>query len=449
EQSSGGKEAKDYLLSRGIKQESINEWRLGYSPDVWQGLSDFLFNKGYKREEIEKAGLALKSEKTGKYYDRFRGRIMFPVFNFSSQPVGFGGRVLESRKHDEVAKYMNSPNTPLYDKSQTLYGLNKAGIEIRKKDTCVLVEGYLDVIMANQAGFENVVATSGTALTPYQLKILKRYSDNLLTAFDMDIAGDSATKRGIDLAQSQGFSIKIVTMPEGKDPADIVSEDVNKWQSLVEQAKSIHDFYFENTLSRFDKNIIEGKKGISKVLLPIIKRIPNKIEQSIWIRDLARTLEVKEEDVSEELGKIRLDHLVETENVIEKPNPLVQKTRKELLEERLAILSIKFPEKLDLVKEEDFQLFSFQTKEILNCLKENKQTDQINYLSLKADIEPLDINPENEFKECFQELKALVVRDRLNGISKEIKKAEEEKNFEKVQELVQQFNQGAKLLEQS
>jgi len=449
EQSSGGKEAKDYLLSRGIKQESINKWRLGYSPDVWQGLSDFLFNKGYKREEIEKAGLALKSEKTGKYYDRFRGRIMFPVFNFSSQPVGFGGRVLESRKHDEVAKYMNSPNTPLYDKSQTLYGLNKAGIEIRKKDTCVLVEGYLDVIMANQAGFENVVATSGTALTPYQLKILKRYSDNLLTAFDMDIAGDSATKRGIDLAQSQGFSIKIVTMPEGKDPADIVSEDVNKWQSLVEQAKSIHDFYFENTLSRFDKNIIEGKKGISKVLLPIIKRIPNKIEQSIWIRDLARTLEVKEEDVSEELGKIRLDHLVETENVIEKPNPLVQKTRKELLEERLAILSIKFPEKLDLVKEEDFQLFSFQTKEILNCLKENKQTDQINYLSLKADIEPLDINPENEFKECFQELKALVVRDRLNGISKEIKKAEEEKNFEKVQELVQQFNQGAKLLEQS
>ena len=449
EQSSGGKEAKDYLLSRGIKQESINKWRLGYSPDVWQGLSDFLFNKGYKREEIEKAGLALKSEKTGKYYDRFRGRIMFPVFNFSSQPVGFGGRVLESRKHDEVAKYMNSPNTPLYDKSQTLYGLNKAGIEIRKKDTCVLVEGYLDVIMANQAGFENVVATSGTALTPYQLKILKRYSDNLLTAFDMDIAGDSATKRGIDLAQSQGFSIKIVTMPEGKDPADIVSEDVNKWQSLVEQAKSIHDFYFENTLSRFDKNIIEGKKGISKVLLPIIKRIPNKIEQSIWIRDLSRTLEVKEEDVSEELGKIRLDHLVETENVIEKPNPLVQKTRKELLEERLAILSIKFPEKLDLVKEEDFQLFSFQTKEILNCLKENKQTDQINYLSLKADIEPLDINPENEFKECFQELKALVVRDRLNGISKEIKKAEEEKNFEKVQELVQQFNQGAKLLEQS
>jgi len=447
EQSSGGKEAKDYLLSRKIKQESIKRWRLGYAPDVWQGLSDFLFSKGYKREEIEKAGLALKSEKTGKYYDRFRARIMFPVFNFSSQPVGFGGRVLERRKHDEVAKYMNSPNTPLYDKSQTLYGLNKAGIEIRKKDTCVLVEGYLDVIMANQAGFENIVATSGTALTTYQLKILKRYSDNLLTAFDMDIAGDSATKRGIDLAQSQGFSIKIVTMPEGKDPADIVSEDVNKWQNLVKQAKSIHDFYFENTLSMFDKNILEGKKEISKVLLPIIKRIPNKIEQSIWVQDLARILEVKEEDVLEELGKVRLDHLAEAQSVteeVEQRKPLAQKTRKELLEERLAVLVIKSPEKLNLVKQEDFQLFSSETKGILNSLKENEQNEQIDHLSLKAEVELVDINSENEFEDCFKQLKTLVIKDKLDKISQEIKKAEQNKNIDKVQELVQQFNQYSK-----
>jgi len=449
EQSSGGKEAKDYLLSRGIKQENIRKWRLGYAPDSWQGLYEFLISKGHKREEIKKAGLALRSEKTGNYYDRFRGRIIFPVFDFNSQPVGFGGRVLESRKHDEIAKYMNSPNTSLYDKSRILYGLNKAGIEIRKKDACILVEGYLDVIMANQAGFENVVATSGTALTPYQLKILKRYSDNLLTAFDMDVAGDSATKRGIDLAQSQGFSIKIVTMPEGKDPADIVSEDASKWQNLVEQAKSIHDFYFENTLSKFDKSILEGKKEISKALLPIIKRIPNKIEQSIWIQDLARTLEVKEEDVSEELGKIRLDNLVDTRDVKQEvglKNQLKQKTRKELLEERLAILVIKFPEKLNLVKEDDFQLFSLQTKEILNCLKENKQTDQINYLSLKAEVEPAFVEDAagGEFEDCFKELKTLVIKDKLDKISQEIKKAEQEKNIDKVHELVQQFNQCSK-----
>jgi len=449
EQGSGGKEAKDYLLSRGMNQESIRKWRLGYAPDSWQGLYDFLLSKGHKREEIEKTGLALKSEKTGKYYDRFRGRIMFPIFDFNSQPVAFGGRVLESRKHDEIAKYVNSPNTPLYDKSRILYGLNKAGIEIRKKDICVLVEGYLDVIMANQAGFENVVATSGTALTSYQLKILKRYSDNLLTAFDMDVAGDSATKRGIDLAQSQGFSIKIVVMPEGKDPADIVSEDINKWQSLVEHAKSIHDFYFENTLSKFNKDILEGKKEISKALLPIIKRIPNKIEQSVWVNDLAGTLGVKEEDVLEELEKVRLDHLVDTRDLgqeIEQKNSLAKKTRKELLEERLAILAIKFPEKLNLVKEEDFQLFSAQTNEILNCLRENKQSDQTNYLSLKAEIEPVfvEVTAEREFEDCFKELKTLFIKGKLDKISQEIKKAEQEKNIDKIHKLVQEFNQCSK-----
>ncbi|GAG79277.1 unnamed protein product, partial [marine sediment metagenome] len=201
-ESSAGKEAKKYLLDRGIKEESIKKWRLGYAPDIWEGLSSFLVSKNYKREEIEKAGLALKSEKTGSYYDRFRGRIIFPIFDLSSQAVGFGGRIFKQVKRpdgQEEAKYINTPATVLYDKSRILYGLNKTGIEVRKKDACILVEGYVDVIMANQAGFENVVATSGTALTPYQLKILKRYSDNLLTAFDMDIAGDSATKRGIDL----------------------------------------------------------------------------------------------------------------------------------------------------------------------------------------------------------------------------------------------------------
>ena len=184
-------------------------------------------------------------------------------------------------------------------------------------------------------------------------------------------------------------------------------------------------------------------------MLPIIKRIPNKIEQSIWIQDLARTLEVKEEDVLEELGKIRWDNLVEMKNVgqeVEQKTPSAQKTRKELLEERLAILVIKFPEKLDLVKEEDFQLFSSQTKEILNCLKENKQTDQINYLSLKAEVEPVLVEAmaEREFEDCFKELKTLVIKDKLDKISQEIKKAEQGKNVDEVHKLVQQFNQCSK-----
>lgn len=457
EASSTGEEARKYLLNRGIKDESIKKWRLGYAPDVWQGASNFLISRGYKREEIEKAGLCLKSGKTGNYYDRFRGRIIFPVFDLSSQVIGFGGRTLNQ---NDPAKYINSPATSLYDKSRVVYGLNKAGVGIRKKNSCILAEGYMDVIMANQAGFENIVATSGTALTPYQLRILKRYSDNLLTAFDMDIAGDSATKKGIELAQSQGFNIKIITMPQGKDPADIVSENLNKWQSLMDKARSIHDFYFENTLSKYDKNTLEGKKEISKILLSVIKRIPNKIEQSLWIKSLANALEVKEEDVLQELNKVTLyrDELTSEQGFeqIEK-KPMVQKTRRELLEERLAVLIIKYPENINLIQEQDLELFSLEGMKIIDCLQRNQGfikdipdelKDKINFLALKAEVEPLFADLiDREFEDCLRELKILVLKDKLDNIAKEIRKAEQDRDFERVQDLMQQFSQRVKLLE--
>ncbi len=444
EQSSAGKEAKDYLLKRGIKEESIKKWRIGYSPNIWQGLSDFLVSRGYKREEIARAGLALKSAKTGKYYDRFRGRIIFPVFDLSSQVIGFGGRVF---KEDDPAKYVNSPATLLYNKSRVLYGLNKAGMDIRKKNRCVLVEGYMDAIMVGQAGFENVVATSGTALTPYQLRILKRYTDNILTAFDMDIAGDSATKRGIDLAQAEGFNIKIITMPEGKDPADVALE--GNWAGLVEKAKSIHDFYFDNVFSKHDKKSLEGKKDISKILLPIIKRVPNKIEQNVWIKSLASGLEVREEDVIEELVKIKPENDIAVEQAGEK---LAKKTRKELLEERLALLILQEPKNINFVKQEDLDFFS--NKEVVNYLCNNKGivsnvpenlADRVNYLCLKAEVEPglsfKEIDVQQEFKECLRQLKTLFIRDKLDCLSKEIKKAEQENDLRKAQQLVEQFNQ--------
>ncbi|PJB98316.1 MAG: hypothetical protein CO078_02160, partial [Candidatus Nealsonbacteria bacterium CG_4_9_14_0_8_um_filter_36_17] len=187
EESSTGKEAKKYLISRGITEESIKKWRLGYSPDTWQGLSDFLVSKRYKQEEAERAGLSIKNER-GSFFDRFRGRIIFPIFDLNSQVIGFGGRVFKEKDKTEIAKYVNTPNTLLYDKSRVLYGLDRAKLEVRKRENCVLVEGYTDVIMSHQAGILNVVATSGTALTPYQLKILKRYSENLILGFDMDVA---------------------------------------------------------------------------------------------------------------------------------------------------------------------------------------------------------------------------------------------------------------------
>ncbi len=450
---SAGKEAKKYLSDRGITEESMKEWRLGYAPDSWQGLSDFLVGKGFKREDVTKAGLALKSQNKNTFYDRFRGRIIFPVFSLSSQVIGFGGRVFKEKERpggQKEAKYINSPATPLYDKSRILYGLNKAGIGIRKKGACILVEGYTDVIMAHQAGFNNVVATSGTALTPFQLKVLKRYSDNLFTAFDMDIAGNSATKRGIDLAQTEGFNIKIITMSEGKDPADIVLESGEKWKELVKGAKSIHDFYFETTFSRFDKNTIEGKKNISKVLFPIIKRIPNKIERSVWVKDLSEKLEVKEEDILEELDKTEGERREEETEVLKES---VKKPRKQLLEEHLVSLVVKCPKALEIIPDEDISLFSDNIsfllsdfkKEGVNLDKEYSQDakELVDFLCLKAEAEFKESSEKEVKKEClncFKEFKSLYLRDKLSFISSQIKEAEKEQNSKEVEKLLKEFN---------
>ena len=469
EKSENGKKAKEYLLKRGLKEETIKKWRLGYAPNNWRSLSDFLVGKGYTREEVLKAGLSLKSEKKENYYDRFRGRIMFPVFNITSQVIGFGGRVFEEvKKNDEGGKYINISNTLLYDKSRTLYGLNMANLEIRRKDFCILVEGYMDAIMVNQSGFENVVAASGTGLTEYQLRILKRYSDNLFTAFDMDVAGDSATKRGIDLAQSLGFNIKVITMPEDLDPADVVLKDSKLWEDLVKNAKTIHDFYFEKVLKDFNRDTIEGKKEIAKTILPIIKNIPNKIEQTLWVKDLSEILNVKEEDVFEELKKIPTsqnfkleDNKIEEEidKNIKEPFYVSSKTKKDMLQEYLITLFLKFPQLASCLKEEDLRLFSPQYLQIIKTMTspqnanyldknlENNIKSLIDMLSFRAEVMEIDpgINLEKEFQYCLKEIKVLNIKDKLNEIGFKIKEAEGQNNSSQIQKLMEDFNSYSKI----
>ena len=442
EGSSSGKEAREYLLGRGILEESIKNWRLGYSPDTWQGLSDFLTSRGYKKEEIEKSGLSIKNDQ-GSFYDRFRGRIIFPIFDLNSQVVGFGGRVFKEKDKQEIAKYVNTPNTLLYDKSRILYGLDRAKVEIRKRDSCILVEGYTDIIMTHQAGTQNVVATSGTALTPYQLKILKRYSENLILGFDMDVAGDTATKRGIDLAQSVGFNIKVIRLPEGKDAAEIIFKNQKEWEAALQSPKSILDFYFESAFSGRDSKTPEGKKEISKILLPVLKRIPNQIERGYWIQKLANELNVKEENIEAELKKVKLEEEIyglEPEEEINLP----QKSRRELLEERLVTLILKCPQNLNLVDKNKLNCFSPKIQEILIKLAGSQEivSDFFNYLALKAEVEEIeekDIIPEIQF--CLKEIQSLEIKNKLNLLIKEIKKAEEEKDLKKIEQLTKEFSQ--------
>lgn len=478
--SSRGKEVKDYLLKRGIKQATIKKWRLGYSPEKWRTLSDFLVSRGFKREEVLEAGLAVKSEKSRLPYDRFRGRIVFPVFDLNSQVIGFGGRVFsasqrtaqrKSASGDEqevIAKYINIPNTLLYDKSRVIYGLNFAKMEIRKKDSCILTEGYTDVILSHQAGFENTVASSGTALTPYQLKILKRYTSNLLTAFDMDVAGDLATKRGIDLAQREDFEVQVICMPKDTDPADIVLKSPKKWASLVEKAKEIMEFYFENACSKFDKGTPKGKREIANVFLPAIKRVPNKILQSHWAQKLAGALKVSEEAILEELRKSTKKEPVPAlaSSVSSSAGDISlkkqeQKSRLELLEERMLSLVFHAPSCLSFIDECVFADCSSGVGEILRVLSKEKaqnreKIDEAAVAKLKKKSDGLKTiidncffnveveqcaKPEEEIKICSASWVKIFNQNKLQTLSKDIQLAEEKGDEKKLKDLMKKFQE--------
>ncbi len=475
-----GKEAGEYLLKRGIIKESIKKWRLGYSPDTWNGLSDFLVAKGYKREEIIKAGLAIEKENNkSDSYDRFRGRIIFPIFGLNSEVLGFGGRVFKTNNEKEIAKYINTPQTLLYDKSGILYGLNNAKLAVRKQNQCVVTEGYTDVIMCHQAGFENTVAASGTALTSQHLNILKRYSENLILAFDMDIAGDSATKRGINSAQEQGFNIKIIeTYLKDSDPADIILKEAKSWEKCVSGARSIMDYYFDSAFLSFDKNTPEGKKEIGKIVLPEIKRLLNKIEQSYWVQKLSSKLDVKEEAILEELVKIKLSANYadkvgnNIKSSLEQDEKLGVEGRKKLIEEKVISLILKNPDYIELMDQSQYLLFSEKARKFLEEVKkiiENKKPADENELKkdfkiifsneelnseLKNFLAALALRAEIEYEEdgqeeillCLLQLKNIELKNKLNKISEDIKKAEAQKDAQKVNNLIEEFNKLTKEL---
>lgn len=485
-----GREAEEYLLKRGINKDSIKKWRIGYSPDTWNGLSDFLVGKGYNRQEIVKAGLAIeKGDKSSDSYDRFRGRIIFPIFDLNSQVVGFGGRVFKQDSDKEIAKYINTPQTLLYDKSSIIYGLNNAKLSVRKQNQCVVTEGYTDVIMCHQAGFENTVAASGTALTWRHLNNLKRYSENLVLAFDMDVAGDSATKRGINLAQEQGFNIKIIEKYlKDFDPADIVLKDQKLWQEAVEKARSIMDYYFDSAFSSFDKSTPEGKKEIGRIILPVIKRLQNKIESAYWVQKLSETLGVKEEAVIEELVKIKSDPNLQIHpndpNVVVgdfKNADLSPEGRKKLIEEKIISLILRNPDYITLINESQHHLFSERIQPFLkhvknfvdlpaqagknisdqDKLKEDFKAvlgasiseSELN-LDLKNFLAALTLRAEIDYQEdgkeevelCLLQLKNIELRNELNKISEEIKEAEQKNDHEKVNSLIEEFDKLTKQL---
>lgn len=302
----GGKVAYEYLRGRGLTEEMIEKFELGFAPDSWSLLSDYLKKKGFSDKDILGAGMTVKNDR-GKVYDRFRGRIMFPVNTVAGQTVGFSSRIMPGGDENS-AKYINTPETLVYNKGRILYGLDKAKIFIRQKDQCVMVEGNVDVIASYQAGVTNVVATSGTALTVEQLRIIKRYTNNLVFSFDMDSAGVKAANRGIDMALQEGMNISVIRVPEGKDPADCVKKDPTIWRSAAENTINIMDFYFESALTKYDRRDVEGKKHIAAELLGMIAKVTNKIERSFYLQKLSGEIGIEEKVLSEMMNdQMRLE----------------------------------------------------------------------------------------------------------------------------------------------
>ena len=458
-ESTQGEAAKEYLKGRGVSEESFATWRLGYAPDTKRTLLDFLMEKGYREQEIGRAGLLVRTDEG--VYDRFRSRIIFPVFNLQGEVIGFGGRIF-GKEGKDLAKYVNTPGTPLYDKGRILYGLDKAKLEMRKQDSCILVEGYMDVILVTQTATKNVVATSGTALTSFHLQLLKRYSENLILAFDMDVAGDSATKRGIELALSQGFNVKITRLMQGKDPADIAREDPVLWEKALSQASSIIDYYFETAFSQFDKTTAEGKKKAGALLLYVILKLPNKIEQTHWIQRLADELGVKEEAVAEELAKVKKEPRAREELAGVFQPSQEKKGRRELIEERILILLFKNQENLKKLKEEDVQQMSTATQEIISGLQKAENLEfsslekifstatleAVKRIALLADLEEDEEGLQDEFHLCLKSLVIFSLKERLEEIIKEIRKAEGSKEFLKLDLLLKEFYEITKELSQ-
>ncbi len=303
--SQAGAPARDYLKERQIKSSTISQFKLGYTPNLWDALSNFLRKKGFQEKDMLEAGLIIKREGRTGYYDRFRHRLMFPIADASGRIVGFGGRVMPGDNEKEAAKYINSPQTQYYDKSKILYGLNQAKAEIRRQDRAVVVEGYLDVISSHQAGVKNVVAASGTALTQEQIKLIKRYTENIILAFDMDVAGDTAAKRGIEAALSSGMNVKIAQLPEGMDPDDAVKKDVKIWQQAIAEAQSVMDYYFTSTFRGLDLKKVEDKKKAAASLIPIIAKIYNDVEKAHYLQKLAGRLNIEERILYDLLGKFK------------------------------------------------------------------------------------------------------------------------------------------------
>ncbi len=317
-----GQGARDYLAKRGFEQTTLDHFRIGWSPDRWDSLYQFLVERGADPSLIVAAGLAAERE-SGGYYDRFRGRIMFPIVSDRGELVGFGGRTLDGGE----PKYLNSPQTELFDKGACLFGIDHARSTIRTINRATVVEGYVDVMMAHQFGIRDVVASLGTALTDRQVQSIKRLTRTVVLALDADSAGDTAVLRGLEVARQVysdaevavprpqglvrlesrlGADILIATLPRGRDPDEIIRDNPDAWRAIVDDARSVVDYYFDVILGQADLKSTKGAAAAVRQLLPIIGEVRDTVQQALYLQRLSDRVHIAEQLLASELSRLRL-----------------------------------------------------------------------------------------------------------------------------------------------
>ncbi|TSD03096.1 MAG: DNA primase [Parcubacteria group bacterium Athens0714_16] len=432
-------ESLNYLNGRGVSEDTIKNFRIGFALSGWEKLYEHLKKEGFSEKMMFDVGLVRKTEKG--FYDYFRNRIMFPIFDSADRVVAFSGRIL-SGENEKTPKYINSPETELYNKSQILYGYNKAKHSMRKNNFCILVEGQMDLILSHQSGFSNTVALSGTALTGYHLNLIKKLTSNLVIALDSDNAGLVSAKKGSELAIVAGMDVKIAELETSKDPAEIILKNKDDWHKIIKQSQHAIDFFI-NFIEK--KNFPERKfwKEIREKILPMVAKIDNKIDQAHFIYSISSKTGIPEDSLKEELIKIKNDIKDSSENFVKKNEKILDKKTVGETEKLSRIDIIKRKIKGLILWQKSLNEPSVNLEEIIKKFEEIVGEDFLkeekNDYDLMFDMEMNYLEIEDasyEIEELLLNLTEEFLKEKLKITVNEMKKAEKENDEEKIEKLL-------------
>lgn len=391
--SNEGRDAFEYLNKRGLTVQFIKENSIGYSPNAWDKLLNHFTDKGYTVEDLLNVGLVKKGDKG--YYDTFRNRIMFPIANIGAKTIAFGGRTMEDRK--DIAKYLNSSDTILFNKGHNLYGIKERGSLIRKKNYSILMEGYMDVLKAHSFGFDTAIASLGTAFTVDQGELLKRYSSNVIIAYDMDEAGRKATERTSLILKEQGFNIRVIEFNDAKDPDEYLNNfGKDKFLERVKESKEVFDFLYEFYAKEYNLNDLLGKQNFVLAFKPFFSILEKDIEKALYLEKLSKNLEIDKSFLEKELILSNKKENAKFFKKIEKQNYFVEKKETKSvinnLESQSLKLSLVYSNFVDFFW--DKKIESPIVRKIIDLVKEEVKTDKINYS--KKLIENSSLNEEEK-----------------------------------------------------